>query len=815
MKSFRFEAAIYLDAALNAIVELGKGIASQRFISMLVMAAGLLAMPAIVTPQSDDYKSSSADWPLVHGNWQNQRYSNLSQINTNTVKNLGGVWVSKKFEDGASTRSSPVVKDRMMYVNAGARVYALNAKTGETVWAWSSRVLPSFQGVAVGEGKVFVGLTNGHVAALDQKTGVVIWNQPIGADPPQKGESVTGAPTYANGMVFAGLANGDWALRGRVVALDAKTGRELWHFFTIAGPGEVGYDTWQVNNDIWKIGGAGVWQTGTIDPDLGTVYFATGNAVPPFAGEARAGNNLFTVSVLALDMKTGKLRWHYQLVHHDLWEADVATPLVLYDAEIGGRFRKMVAAMRGDGYLFFLDRETGAPILPIEERPVPQDTRMKTSPTQPYPIGADRVLPDCDEWKKEKIPAGFEVGCFFTPAYYDKLNVLRPIFGMRVVPMSYSPQTGYFYTTGIAFLAWKRRTEDPYLLLDPDSSAPGLKSHGVIAAIDSRTDKIVWKKEMTSRGGGSVVTAGKLMFESEADGYFKAYDAMTGEVLWQFQIGMAGGIGSNGGGRGPATTYEIDGDQYIAVPAGTSIWAFKLGGTLQPSPMPNLSAANERFTGPITDTSEVETMSLDQAAVPEGGNRYYIDEYKFNPIRARVKVGTRVVWINNGKMVHTILAEDGSWTTGPISPAQQGYVTFDKPGTYTYICKDHPWVYGQLIVITENDSTGFYTEDQADRGKALYRKSCTVCHTESLGGGDQVPTLVGESFLGHWLGRSVGDLFDRLRTTMPQSNPGNLSEQEYIDIVAYLLKANDFPAGKEELKNSPQSLKSTLIARRK
>jgi outer membrane protein assembly factor BamB/mono/diheme cytochrome c family protein len=589
-----------------------------------------------------------------------------------------------------------------------------------------------------------------------------------------------------------------------VVALDAATGKELWHFFTVPGPGEPGHNTWDQLNNVWKIGGGGVWQTGAVDPDLGLVYFVTGNPVPPFGGEVRGGNNLFTCSVIALDAETGKLRWHYQLVHHDLWEADIATPLLLYDVQNGGRSAKALAVMRADGYLFLLNRETGKPIFPVEERPVPQDARMKTSPTQPFPVGADEVLPDCDQWRKQQIPSGFEVGCFFTPSYYDKLNLLRPIFGMRVAPMAYSPQTGYFYATGIAFLAWKRRTKDPYLLLDPDSNAPGLRSHGVIAALDRRTDKIVWQRRMTSRGGGPLVTAGGLMFESEADGNFTAYDAKTGAILWQFRIGMGGGTGSNGGGRGPASTFEVDGQQYVAVPAGSTVWAFKLGGTLSPNATapPIQTNDNSEFTGPLFDTNEIETTSLDRGVLPEGGDRYYIDEYKFNPMRARVRVGTRVTWVNNGTLLHTVVAKDGSWTTGPISPAQNGYVRFDKPGTYTYFCKNHPWAYGEIIVEEQKAGTGLYSDQQAAQGKALYNQSCAACHADTLKGGDQVPPLIGESFLSHWQDRSVEDLLDRLRATMPQNAPGSLSNQEYLDLIAFVLQANNFPPGRDNLKPS-------------
>ncbi|MBA3916041.1 MAG: PQQ-binding-like beta-propeller repeat protein, partial [Acidobacteriales bacterium] len=728
--------------------------------------------------------SDRKDWPLVHGNATNERYSTLTSINTDTVKRLGGAWVSTKFEDGASTRSSPVVREGVMYVTAGTRVYALNAKTGGTVWSQKFSKSVSWQGVALGEGLIFVGLQSGRVEALAEKTGKPVWGQQIGEIPPQKGESITGAPTYARGVVFVGLANGDFALRGRVVALDAKTGHELWHFFTVPSPGELGHDTWDPENSVWKVGGGGVWQTGAIDPELGLVYFVTGNAIPPFGGEERAGNNLFTCSAVALDINTGKLRWHYQLVHHDVWEADIATPLLLYDTDAGGRPQKALGVMRADGYLFLLNRETGHPILPVEERPVPQEPRMKTSATQPFPVGADEVLPDCEKWRTAKIPTGFRIGCFFTPSYFDNLNVLRPFFGMRIAPMSYSPQTRYFYATGVVFLGWRRRTEDPWMLLALGDTAPGLDSSGVLAAIDSRTDKIVWQKTMSSRGGGLLSTAGGLIFESEADGNFTAYDAKSGEIVWRFQIGM-GGRGLSSGGRGPAATYEIDGEQYIAVPAGSSVWAFKLGGALQPIvKTAAILSSDNQFSGPIIDTSEIETVSLDSDGnQPVGGSRYYIDEYKFNPVRARVKTGTRVTWINNGKMVHSIEALGGSWTAGPISPAQSGYVTFNKPGRYTYICKDHPWVYGQLIVVDQTTSDGLYTADQAKRGNSYYKQSCTVCHTDTLQGADQVPSLVGETFMSHWQGRTVKDLLDRVRTTMPQMKPGSLSDKEYIDII--------------------------------
>jgi plastocyanin len=415
--------------------------------------------------------------------------------------------------------------------------------------------------------------------------------------------------------------------------------------------------------------------------------------VPQYAGDTRAGDNLYLASVVAIEIKTGKLRWHYQTIRHDIWEADIAQSPVLFDAQVGGRTHKAIAAMRADGFLFMLDRETGAPLMPMEERAVPQDARSHTAATQPYPAGADSVLPDCDEWKTREIPRGFALGCFFAPASLETPNLLTPAWGMRVVPMAFSPQTGYFYAIGNASLQWFRRAEDPYIFILGAGKVPGLPAgHAVMAAIDSRTNRIAWKKEL--RGGrpaGALVTAGGLLFQMMPDGNFAAEDAATGNLVWQFQTGQPGG--------GPAASYEIDGEQYIALAQRNNVRAFKLGGTLGPLPAPPVPSRPEvqPFNGTVQDVNRIEIVSnvRDNSS---GGARYMNDEYAFSVYRARAKVGTQVMWVNNGRLAHTVAAEDGSWTTGRLAPLEAGAVTFDRPGTYTYICVDHPWAKAQLIV---------------------------------------------------------------------------------------------------------------------
>ena len=329
------------------------------------MMLGLMPVGHAIAADVDGRKAAGRDWPMSEGDWGNRRFSSLNQINTTNIKSLAGAWI-RKF-DGETSRSHPVVRDGMMFVTASTHVYALNPKTGEVIWTFTPPVPPSnlYKGVAVGEGLVFVGLSDSRLVAVDEKTGKQVWEALVG-DPqpprtdltsqfnyvgaPPTGQYISAAPTYAKGLVIVSMANGDYAIRGRVAAFDAKTGKPAWKFNTIPGPGEIGHDTWPKDSDAWTKGGAGVWMTPTIDPDLDLVIFGTGNPVPYYGGEPRQGDNLFSDSVVALDLKTGKHRWHFQAVHHDLWEFDIAMPIAFYDVEVAGKPRKGVGFMRDDGF---------------------------------------------------------------------------------------------------------------------------------------------------------------------------------------------------------------------------------------------------------------------------------------------------------------------------------------------------------------------------------------------------------------------------------------------------------------------------------
>ena len=648
----------------------------------------------------------SADWSFTGGNWSSSRYTALDAVATDTVDRLGGAWVTP-LPGGAASRATPVVEDGVIYLPGGANVFAFDAGTGDPIWRWepdpeAGRV-PSWQGVVLGDGLVFFGTRSAEVIALDQDTGELVWATRVGSEARTRGESVTTAPMYARGKVFVGLANGDTGGQGRVLALDAATGAIEWTFFVVPRPGEFGHDTWPQDNDSWEFGGGGVWLVGTVDPDLGMVYFSTGNPAPMFGGELREGDNLFTASVLALDMETGERRWHYQVVRHDIWDADIATPLLLYDTMVDGEPVKAVAAMRADGYLFLFNRVTGEPLLPLEEREVPQDAHQRTVPTQPFPVRTETILPECSYWS-DRVPPPFRLNCSsYTPPSVDEQTVVAPgvpIPLVRVTPLAFSPQTGYIYAQGRAHVGRARRFADPFVWNTARFHLTLPDAVGILAAVDTETGRVVWRKEMPSAFlgvSGPLVTAGGLLFRGSPGGQVEAYDVRTGVRRWAFRT-------QEEGARlrpGPASAYELDGTQHIVISMGPELWAFTLDGAVpargEPSPDPPV---DDQPTGPAPrETNEIDTATLlENPRGMVGGRRYAFDEHNFNPVRARVTAGTRVRFTNNGELAHTVAARDGRWSTSTLEPGLWDFVTFDEPGTFLYHCEDHPWAVGEITV---------------------------------------------------------------------------------------------------------------------
>ena len=571
--------------------DVGGRVASLLVTIALSVAVGLLARAA--APVQDWTAPPSRDFPLEGGNYWHQRYSALDQINTSNVKNLGGAWRLHlaEGERAGPLQGTPVVVDGVMYVATGMRsLLAIDAKTGMIKWRYrpdSQGSIGANRGVVVAEGKVFFGRRDNTLVALDQETGQVVWEAQVSAER----TSYISAPTvYYDGLVYVATAGGDGGARGQLSAYDAKTGSEVWTFYTIPGPDDRFADTWE--GESYKTSGGGIWTSPTLDPELGLIYVSIGNAGlrqyraavnnEGFRDEGmRGGQNLFTASVLALDLKTGVYKWHFQEIHHDIWHLDAGSASVLADVVYEGKQRKILMNPGKTGLFYILDRTNGEPLIGIEERPVPQEPRLKTAKTQPYPIG-DPFVPLCPE------PFGdYKLGCLFG-AFWDT-PILLPRNGNTWAPMTFSPKTKLAYVPANIFSSVHRVREE-----DGASTAiypPGSPRAGTLTAMDPTTNKIVWqKKTKYPMGGGSglLSTAGGLLFYGDSDGTLVALDINDGDELWKFQTGA--------GANAPVSTYEVEGEQYVAIVSGGNnillsqsgdlLWAFKLGGSVPEAAAP-------------------------------------------------------------------------------------------------------------------------------------------------------------------------------------------------------------------------------------
>jgi quinohemoprotein ethanol dehydrogenase len=542
------------------------------------------------------------NWITNGGSTYNQRFSTLDEINTSNVKNLKGKWVThlgSGTEFKYSGEASPVVYNGVMYIITGAHeVSAIDVKKGEKLWTYNPN-LPELttvccgwtsRGVAIGDGLVYVGQLDAKLVALDQKTGKVVWETVV--DDWKKGYTITSAPLYYNGKLYTGISGGEYGTRGRVTAFEAKTGKELWRFYTIPAPGESGHETWPSDNDAWKRGGAPVWQTPAVDPELGLLYFSTGNAGPDVDGSGRKGDNLFAASIVAIDAETGKYKWHFQEVHHDIWDLDAPNPVVLFDTEIDGQLKKGIAQAGKTGWVYILDRTNGKPLVGIDEVPVPQDPRQQTAATQPIPKGDPFTTQQFTKEDLAKDAPAFKgkFGKIFDPFWEEPL-LLKPSAagGANWPPSAYNPDTGYFYVVATdQYMVFARSDEvfkegSVYLgsIIAPIDNAP---RRGTVTAIDVKTNKIAWQQKWDdSAYSGVLTTKGGLVFVGHNDGRIIAYDAKTGEQVWEFK--------TDAGVNAAPISYEVDGKQYISVLVagnslagskhGDSLWTFSLDGTIE------------------------------------------------------------------------------------------------------------------------------------------------------------------------------------------------------------------------------------------
>jgi quinohemoprotein ethanol dehydrogenase len=597
-----------------------------------VLSAMLMSLATIeVCADAKDFSAESLaklpteNWATNGGNLFNQRYSPLAQINTDNVANLKAVWRARLDGSGVgppySGEAQPIIYDGVVYMITGADdVFAVSVESGESLWSYKANLDRSIstvccgwtsRGVAISEDQVFLGRLDGTLVALDRHTGDQIWSTQV--ERWQDGYTITSAPLYYEGMVITGMAGAEMATRGRVKAYDAETGAHLWTFHTIPGPGEFGHETWPQNSDAWKVGGGTVWQTPAVDPDLGLLYFSTGNPGPDFTGSVRAGDNLFSASIVAIDVKTGKYRWHFQQVHHDIWDYDAPSPVVLFDIQHEGRLRHAIAEVGKTGWVYILDRVTGEPLIGIEEKPVPQEPRQLTSATQPYPVG-DPVIPheiDIAAFGEELV----NQGQIFTPFWDEPVYIKPSAFGgTNWPPSSYDPRLQQLFVCAVDSIG-------RFIGGDESEGVPGqefiggefgmseLEMTGIFAAMDMHTNKVVWRQRWKDMCySGSVATAGNLVFTGRSDGRFVAMDSRTGEALWEFQTGA--------GVNAPASIFEHDGEQHVVVYSagnlfarsapGDSVWLFSLKGTIDSVRSPL-----------VTDVSNINLEGADLTAGEE------------------------------------------------------------------------------------------------------------------------------------------------------------------------------------------------------
>ena len=545
----------------------------------------------------------TTSWPTNGGDWYNRRYSPLDSIDRSNVAQLKGVWRTRLGGSGAGTQYSgeaqPLVVDGLVYIATGANdVFAISVDSGALVWTYHATLDPGIttvccswtsRGVTYGEGKIFAGQLDGKLVALDAKTGSIVWS--IEAERWQDGFTLTSAPLFYDGLVISGFAGAELGVRGRVKAYDARDGKLVWTFYTIPGRGEPGNETWPQDNEIWQHGGGTVWQTPAVDPELGLIYFSTGNPGPDFNGAIRKGDNLFTSSIVAVDAKTGRYRWHYQQVHHDLWDFDSPNPVVLFDLDIDGQARKGLAQASKTGWVYLLDRADGKPLIGIDEKPVPQEPRQATAATQPHPRG-DAFVPQ----SLDVAPEGYALvngGRIFTP-YWTDYVVAKPSIsgGANWPPSSYDPESGYIYVCAIdrvsSFRAWDIKDERPpsgQLYIGGNFGSVSLPHLGTFTALDVRTNTIVWQQQWADPCfSGSTTTGGGLVFVGRNDGRLTALDSSSGKKLWEFQTGA--------GMNAPVSVFEHRGKQYVVAYSagsvfagsakGDNVWLFALDGTLDP-----------------------------------------------------------------------------------------------------------------------------------------------------------------------------------------------------------------------------------------
>jgi alcohol dehydrogenase (cytochrome c) len=512
----------------------------------------------LLRKNGDRYRAvtSDTDWPGYNGDPGGNRFTRLSQINAANVAHLGPRWIFP-IPDGANLQVTPVVVDGVMYVTSANECWALDAGSGRPIWHYQRRRTRGIggtaaggvnRGVAVAGDRVFMVTDHAHLIALQRNTGELLWDSEM-ADWHQN-YYATAAPLIAGGLVVSGIAGGDDGVRGFLAAYDQATGKQAWRFWSVPKAGESGSESWK-GKSIAHPGGS-TWMTGTYDPQLDLIYWPIGNAGPDFNGDARAGDNLYTDSDVALDAKTGKLKWYFQYTPHDVWDWDAVQTPVLVDADWQGAPRKLLLHANRNGFFYVLDRVTGKLLLakPFVKKltwatEIGSDGRPVRNPNQEPTFKGNKICPTIE----------------------GATNWFSP---------SFNPNTGLYYIQALEKCGIFTKTDKEWeagksFMGGTTRNVPDDKPQKLLRAIDIQTGKIAWEVPQfgdAESWGGVLGTAAGLVFFCDDSGAFAAVDARNGKRLWQFE--------ANRLWKASPMTYSFDGKQYIAVASGQAIIAFGL-----------------------------------------------------------------------------------------------------------------------------------------------------------------------------------------------------------------------------------------------
>jgi alcohol dehydrogenase (cytochrome c) len=501
--------------------------------------------------------TSQVDWPTYNGDIGGNRFTKMDQITKANVSRLSPKWIFTMTGTAARAETTPIVVDGVMYVTSANECWALDAGTGREIWHFRRARTQGLIGNAAGGfnrgaawsgDRLFMVTDNAHILALHRFSGDVMWETEM-ADWRQN-YNATSAPLVVGNLVISGSAGGEQGARGFVAAYDQSTGKEVWRFWTVPAKGERGSETWQGGGIEHP--SAVAWFTGTYDPQLDTIYWPTGNPGPDYDDSKRGGDNLYSCSILALDAKTGRLKWHYQFTPHDVFDWDATEPPVLIDADWQGQPRKLLVQANRNGFFYVLDRTNGKLLLAKPfitkitwAREVGADGRPKLLPLEDLGNGATKVCP---------AQAG----------------------GTNWYSTSFNPATGLYYvqtweSCGIYTKAPIEWEAGKSYMGGTQRTAPDVTTQKFLRAIDIKTGNIAWEFAQTGPGnswGGTLASATGVVFFGEDSGMFMAVDGSNGKPLWQFQTNQLW--------KASPMTYMFDREQYVAVAAGQSIIAFGL-----------------------------------------------------------------------------------------------------------------------------------------------------------------------------------------------------------------------------------------------